>query len=185
MRLYARKKDLGKSETSPPNIPTKILAEMVLMIALSSTLHLIKLITLPQGGSVTLGSMVPIILFSLRRGPKLGILSGIIFGLVVLIEEPFIYHPMQLLLDYPIAFGFLGLAGLFRKLPLIGAGVAIAGRFFAHFLSGIIFFASFTPEGINPVVYSIIYNGSYLGIEFIISGILIFSLINRNIFKIY
>ena len=185
MSWHVRKKDMEKSEPSFPNIPTKILAEMALMIALSGALHLIKLITLPQGGSVTLGSMTPIILFSLRRGPKLAVLAGIIFGLIVLIEEPFIYHLIQLLLDYPIAFGFLGLAGLFKKMPLIGVGIAIAGRFFAHFLSGIIFFASFTPEGINPVVYSIMYNGSYLGIEFIISGILIFSLINRNIFKIY
>jgi len=179
------KKDLEKTETSFSNIPTKILAEMALMVALSGALYLIKPLTLPQGGAVTLGSMIPVILFSLRRGYKLGILAGIIFGLVVLIEEPFIYNPLQVLLDYPIAFGSLGLAGLIRKIPFIGVGVAIAGRFFSHFLSGIIFFASFAPEGINPVVYSIIYNGSYLGIEFIISGILIYGLIKRDIFRIY
>ena len=180
-----KKKDLENSETSFSNIPTRILAEMVLMIALSSALYLIKPITLPQGGAITLGSMIPIILFSLRRGCKLGILAGIIFGLVVLIEEPFIYHPLQVILDYPIAFGSLGLAGLTRKIPLIGVGIAIAGRFFAHFLSGIVFFASFVPEGVNPVMYSIIYNGSYLSLEFIISVILIYSLIKRNIFRIY
>ena len=60
MSQNIKKKVLGNSETSIPSIPTKILAEMALMIALSSALHLIKLITLPQGGSVTLGSMVPI-----------------------------------------------------------------------------------------------------------------------------
>ena len=165
-------------------LSTQVLSEMVLMIALSSVLHMIKLFTLPQGGSVTLGAMIPILLFSLRRGPKLGIAAGLIFGFIVLIEEPFIYNPFQVLLDYPLAFGSLGLAGLFRKHPEIGVGVAITGRFICHFLSGVIFFASFAPPEMNPAVYSAVYNGSYLGVEFIISGILIYGLMKRNIFKV-
>ncbi|MFQ6135429.1 MAG: energy-coupled thiamine transporter ThiT, partial [Nitrososphaerales archaeon] len=115
----AGEREHSGSDNSYPHISTKILAEMIIMIALSGALHLIKPLTLPQGGSVTLGAMIPILLFSLRRGPKLGILAGMIFGLVVLIEEPFIYHPLQVLLDYPLAFGSLGLAGLFRNLPMI------------------------------------------------------------------
>ncbi len=181
----AEETEPAQSEKSYPNISTRILAEMVLMIALAGALHGIKLITLPQGGSVTLGSMIPIMLFSLRRGPKLGMLAGAIFGLIVLIEEPFVFHPLQVLLDYPLAFGSLGLAGLFGKHPMVGVGVAIAGRFLSHFLSGIIFFATFAPEGTHPALYSIIYNGSYLGVEFIISGILIYGLIKRNILRIY
>ncbi len=178
-------RELLASDNSQPYLSTKILAEMIIMIALSGALHLIKLLTLPQGGSVTLGAMIPVILFSLRRGPKLGMLAGGIFGLVVLIEEPFVYHPAQVLLDFPLAFGALGLAGLFRNLPMLGVGVAVAGRFISHFLSGIIFFASFAPEGLHPALYSAIYNGSYLSVEFIISGILIYGLIKRNILKIY
>lgn len=158
---------------------------MIIMISLSFVLYLMRPITLPQGGEITLGAMIPVILFSLRRGPKLGILSGIMLGLIVLITEPFIYHPLQGLLDYPLAFGALGLAGLFRKYPILGVGIAIGGRFLAHFLSGIIFFASYAPEGLSPVLYSAIYNGSFLGIEFIISGIIIFILIKKNIFEIY
>lgn len=172
-------------ENSTSKIPTKILAEMVLMISLSFVLYLMRPITLPQGGEITLGAMIPVILFSLRRGPKLGILAGSVLGLIVLTVEPFVYHPVQGLLDYPLAFGALGLAGLFRKYPTIGVGIAIGGRFIAHFLSGFIFFASYAPEGMNPVLYSAIYNGSFLGIEFIISGIIIYILIKKKIFEIY
>ena len=92
---------------------------------------------------------------------------------------------IQGLIDYPLAFGALGLAGLFRKYPILGVGIAIGGRFFAHFLSGIIFFSSYAPEGLHPVLYSVIYNGGFLGIEFIISGIVIHILIKKNIFEIY
>ena len=155
------------------------------MIALSSVLHAIRIYTLPQGGSVTLGSMIPILLLSMRRGLKVGAAAGAVFGFVVLYEEPFIYNPLQVLLDYPIAFGALGLAGLLRREPIAGVGLGIAGRFFAHFLSGIIFFASFAPAGINPALYSAIYNGSYLGIEFGISAVMMFLLTKRRILEIY
>ena len=178
-------KDLENSETTFSKIPTKILAEMALMIALSFELYLLRPFTLPQGGEITFGAMIPVLLFSLRRGPKLGVLAGGILGIIVLTVEPFVYHPLQGLLDYPLAFGALGLAGLFKKYPTIGVGIAIGGRFLAHFLSGIIFFAAYAPEGTHPAIYSAMYNGGFLGVEFIISGILIYGLIKRNIFRIY
>ena len=162
-----------------------ILAEMTLMIALSGALHLIRPFTLPQGGSVTLGSMIPIILFALRRGPKLGVLAGVIFGLIVLVEEPFVFHPIQVMLDYPIAFGALGLAGLFKKYHLVGVVLAIGGRLLAHVISGIIFFANFAPANIHPALFSLIYNASFLSIELIITAAVIFSLLKRGILKIY
>ena len=137
MSVKANRRGLLKSDNSYLNLSTRIIAEMIIMIALSGALNLVKPLTLPQGGSVTLGAMIPVILFSLRRGHKLGILAGVIFGLVVLIEEPFIYNPLQVLLDYPLAFGSLGLAGLFIKIPLVGVGIAIMGRFIFHFISGI------------------------------------------------
>ncbi|MEM3606719.1 MAG: energy-coupled thiamine transporter ThiT [Candidatus Bathyarchaeia archaeon] len=73
----------------------KLLAEAIVLVALSSVLHLIRIYTLPQGGSITAGSMIPIFLLALRRGIKIGVLSSLAFGLIVLIEEPFIYHPVQ------------------------------------------------------------------------------------------
>ncbi|MBI4257994.1 MAG: energy-coupled thiamine transporter ThiT [Thaumarchaeota archaeon] len=169
----------------PPQSNVRVLAEAIMMIALAGTLQLIKIFSLPQGGSVTLGSMIPILLFALRRGPKAGLMAGAIYGIVALYPTPFIYHPIQFLLDYPVAFGALGLAGFIQKQPLIGVALGIFGRFVAHFLSGIIFFASFAPEGISPVTYSAIYNGSYLGVELVISAAVMFLLVKRRALKTY
>lgn len=154
-------------------LTVKTLAETATLVALAGALHLIKVFSLPQGGSITLAAMVPVLLLALRRGWKVGIVAGTVFGLIVLVEEPFVYYPAQVLLDYPIAFGALGLAGFFRKLPFLGVAVGIAGRFVSHFISGVIFFASFAPAGISPVVYSAIYNGSYLLPELVISALVV------------
>jgi thiamine transporter len=105
--------------------------------------------------------------------------------LVVLVEEPFIYHPVQFLLDYPLAFGALGLAGLFRKLPVVGVAVGIGGRFICHFISGLVFFATYAPAGMDPAVYSAIYNASYLVPELIVSEVVIFILVKRKILQLY
>ncbi len=92
---------------------------------------------------------------------------------------------MQVLLDYPIAFGALGLAGFFRNRPFLGVNVGIAGRFVAHFVSGIIFFATYAPEGMSPIVYSAIYNGSYLLPELVISVYLTYLVAETKLLKIY
>lgn len=166
-------------------IQTKILTEAVAAVALSGVLHLITLYQLPQGGRVTAAAMVPVLFVAIRRGPRVGILAGIAYGLVVLVEEPFIYHPVQFLLDYPLAFGALGLAGFFRKLPLAGVAVGIFGRFVCHFISGLVFFATYAPVGMNPALYSAIYNASYLIPEFIVSAVIIFILEKRKILQLY
>jgi thiamine transporter len=166
-------------------IQTKVLTEVVTAVALSGVLHLITLYHLPQGGKITAASMVPILFVALRRGGRVGTLAGIAFGLVALVEGPYIYHPVQVLLDYPLAFGALGLAGFFRKQPLVGVAIGIGGRFVCHFLSGIIFFASYTPSGMNPAVYSALYNASYLIPELIISELVILILVKRRIIQLY
>ncbi len=166
-------------------VKTKIFTESVVCIALSAALYFITIFSLPQGGRVTAGSMIPILWLALRRGVRIGILAGMIFGLVVLVIEPFVFHPLQVLLDYPIAFSALGLAGLFRKIPLMGVGVGMVGRFFSHFVSGIVFFASFAPPGMNAALYSAIYNGSYMLVEFIISAVLVYILVRRGLVEIY
>ncbi len=161
----------------------KLLSETAGAVALAGALNLVRIFTLPQGGSVTLASMVPIFLLALRRGWKIGILGGIILGVVVLIEEPFVVHPVQLLLDYPIAFGALGLAGLFRSKPLVGVGIGMVGRFAAHFASGVIFFASFAGD-LDPYTYSAIYNAGYLIPEFVISAVIIWLLVRAKALEI-
>jgi len=162
----------------------KLLSETAGAVALAGALSLVKVFTFPQGGSITLASMVPIFLLALRRGWKIGILGGLMLGLVVLIEEPFVVHPVQLLLDYPIAFGALGLAGLFRRQPVVGVGIGMVARFAAHFVSGIVFFASFAGD-LDPLTYSAIYNALYLIPEFVVSAVAIWLLVRAKALEIY
>ena len=164
---------------------TKIIAEVVTFVALATALSYIKVFSLPQGGSVTAGSMVPILWLALRRGPKVGLFAAAVYGLVQLAVEPFIVHPLQVLLDYPLAFGALGLAGFFHNRPFIGVNVGIWGRFIAHFVSGVIFFASYAPEGMHPAVYSAIYNGSYILPELAISAYIIFMLQESKLLRAF
>src|SRR3712207_7401794 len=88
----------------------RVLAEAALAIALAFVLGLIKVFQMPFGGSISL-EMVPLILLALRQGPWVGIVAGAAYGLLDLAIEPFIVHPVQVLFDYPLAFGVLGLAG--------------------------------------------------------------------------
>jgi thiamine transporter len=156
-----------------------------MFVALATVLSYIKIFSLPQGGSVTAASMVPILWLALRRGPKVGFFAAIMYGIVQFTLEPYIFHPAQVLIDYPIAFGLLGSAGFFQKRPFIGITLGILGRFFSHFFSGIIFFSIFTPEGMNPAIYSLIYNGGYLLVELVISIYIIYLLRRGNLLKIY
>src|SRR5213594_861778 len=179
----------------------RTLAEVAGAVALSGALDLVKVFTFPEGGSITLAAMTPVILLALRRGAKAGTIAGAMFGLVDLIELPFVVHPLQLLLDYPVAFGALGLAGLFQRkhwdrlvgsrpsmsrvLPVTGVAVAIAARFLSHFVSGIVYFASYAPSDQGPILYSALYNASYLVPEMVITAIVISILLRFNVLDLY
>lgn len=162
----------------PQNRSTlSVLVETAVMVALAVVLSQITLFHMPQGGTVTPGSMVPILLVALRHGPRWGSLAGVALGLVNLLLKPEVVHPVQMLLDYPVAFGILGIAGFSAGYSdtvsgLLGS-LALFGRFVAHLLSGVIFFASYAPVGQNVWVYSAIYNGSYMLPEMIMSGLLL------------
>jgi len=163
----------------------RVIAEATIMVALATVLSYLKVFHMPQGGSVTAGSMVPLLWISLRRGPKVGVVTCLIYGLIQFVLEPFAVHPVQVLLDYPLAFGALGLAGLFRGHPIIGVVVGIGGRFIMHFLSGIVFFGIYAPPSVHPAVYSAIYNGGYLGGELVVSALLTYMIIKRGLITIY
>jgi len=171
--------------TSKHRFSTKILAEIVVFVSLATVLSYIKIFSLPQGGSVTAASMVPILWLALRRGPKVGLFAATLYGVVQFALGPYIFHPAQVLLDYPIAFGLLGVAGFFQKRPFIGVTLGIVGRFVAHFFSGIIFFAIYAPEGMHPAIYSAAYNGGYLLVELVISVYVIYLLRKSKVLKIY
>lgn len=165
---------------------TRVLAEAALAIALAFVLGLITVFRMPLGGSISL-EMVPLILLALRQGWKVGVLAGAAYGLVNLAVNPVILHPVQVLFDYPLPFAALGLAGLFSPTlrgAIIGTVVAVLARFVAHFVSGVVFFASYAPEGWNPYVYSAAYNAAYLvpslAIALVVVGVLLRALENAQ-----
>ncbi|MCW4048988.1 MAG: energy-coupled thiamine transporter ThiT [Candidatus Bathyarchaeota archaeon] len=162
---------------------TRVLAEVAISVALAYVLNLIIIFNMPQGGSITLGSMVPILLVALRRGPKIGIFAGTVFGFVQMFLGGYWFTLAQVILDYPVAFACLGLAGIFRDKPMLGVTVALLGRFIAHFVSGVVFFGQWAPPELGPYLYSAIYNGSYLVPELVISAALIYMLIQRGILE--
>ena len=173
---------------SIPKSQTRIIAEATTIIAVTVALKdvLPPIFQLPQGGSITAASMIPLLWFSLRRGLRSGLEAGAIYGLIhMTLPGSYIVSPVQALLDYPIAFGALGLAATFQKHPLVGVGVGIFGRFLAHFVSGVVFFWMFAPEGMNPVLYSAIYNGGYLIIELTVSVIIMYIVVKRKLLYIY
>ena len=150
---------------------TRILTEISMAIALSIILNFLPIWQMPQGGSVTL-EMLPIFIIAFRWGVRSGMLAGLGYGLIQLAFGAYIIHPVQLILDYPLPYLLLGLAGLFKnkilftKNQILWIFVAMTAgtlaRFGSHILSGVVFFGHFAPEGQNVWLYSIIYNGSFL-----------------------
>jgi thiamine transporter len=173
------------TEASLSATRVKVLAETTVFIALTIVLKdvLPPIYHMPQGGSVTIAGLVPLIWFALRRGPKYGVFAGSIYGIIhAFLPGAYIMHPLQGFLDYPLAFAALGLAGAFKKWPVVGIAVGIVGRFLCSFVAGIVFFTSFSIDG---VVGSAIYNGFYLIPEFIITAIVIYILLKRKLLDIY
>ncbi len=150
---------------------TRMLCEGAIMVALAQILSYIKIMELPNGGSLT-PAMFPILLFAVRWGLKDGLLAGFVFGLLQLIfDGAYAWGWQSMLLDYLVAFPPLGLAGLFKgKKWGIFAGTVLGclGRFIVHFISGITIYRIYAPTEIlgtvfdEPNLYSLAYNGSYM-----------------------
>jgi thiamine transporter len=144
--------------------------------------------TLPEGGSINIG-MLPIFWLALRRGPKIGIFAGAVLGVVDLAIEPFVVNPIQFIFDYPLAFACLGIAGFFRNVKTVGPvlGVVVGGlaRYLCHFTSGVVYFANYAPPGVSAVVYSAVYNGTYMIPSIVICAIIIAILQKSNRLDIY
>lgn len=158
------------------NVKTRTLVECAMMIALSTVLSMVTLFHMPQGGSVTAASMVPLVLVSYRHGVKLGLATGFVHSLLQMAlgfyAPPVATFPAfagVVLLDYVLAFTVLGLAAFFGKgvksRALSGALGALAVtflRFVCSFLSGVLIWDSSAPEGVPVWYYSLVYNGSYM-----------------------
>lgn len=165
------------------------------MIALATVLSLIKVYTLPLGGSITLLSMLPIVFISVSYGVGWGFFSAFVYSLIQLFLDlaavaswgltPAIFVGC-IAFDYILAYTALGIAGIFRKKGAVGAllGVCLALflRFFSHFLSGVILFRSYEMFN-SPFLWSLFYNGSYMLPEMIFTAVAIFFLFKNKSFK--
>ncbi len=172
---------------------TKIVAEITVFSALSTVLYTIRPFTLPYGGAITLGSMVPTMWLSLRRGIRVGVIAGAIFGVLALFMDiillggsAVVATPLQAILEYPVAFGLIGLSGIFHSRTvghaITGAGLSVFLRFLVHYFVGVFvwyYVYAFPPE-YGQYVWPAIYNGSFLIVEFIISSILLAILVQRG-----
>ena len=178
---------LGRNDKG--GFDTHCLALAGICVAMSFALSYIKLVDMPQGGSITLASMLPVMLFAYIYGPKKGLLVGLVYGMLQAVQDPYIVHPAQFLLDYPIAFAMVGFAGVFsnvtklEKAPQVkfGLGAALAGslRYFAHVLSGVFAFGAYAAdEGFtNFWAYSAAYNTCILidAVIVIVVGAILFT----------
>ncbi|RKM61952.1 energy-coupled thiamine transporter ThiT [Butyrivibrio sp. CB08] len=157
-------------------ISIKQMTVSALCLALAFVLSNIKLFKLPMGGSVTVFSMFFVTFIGYLYGPRVSLSAGFAYGLLQLIVDPYIISVPQLLCDYFLAFTALGISGFFYSKKnglIIGYIAGILGRFFFSTLSGVIFFADYAPEGMNPLAYSAAYNGSYIAAEGAITIILL------------
>lgn len=150
-------------------LKTKHLVFSAVAMALAMIASFLKLFEAPMGGSVTLFSMLFICCIGYWYGLRTGIMTGVAYGLLQLISDPYIISLPQMITDYLLAFGALGLSGIFcnKKNGLVkGYIVGVLGRYLFAFLSGLIFFGMYAEgSGMSAPVYSLAYNGSYLGCE--------------------
>lgn len=164
------------------------MVEGALMVALSVVLGLLPLPSWPQGGSITV-AMIPVIYYSYRRGAKWGLMAGLVYSGVQMLTGW--YAPpagtfgatvLCVLLDYVLAFALLGAADVIAR--LFGARLRLCGyavgalcvtlvRFVCSFLSGVLLWGSYAPEGVNVWIYSLTYNASYMIPNAILTTVLI------------
>lgn len=167
----------GKKNTeNKTKLTTKQLTYSAVALALAMVCSMIKFANLPMGGSCTLCSMLFIVLIGYWFGPYVGLTAAFAYGLLQFIIEPIFYTLPQMLIDYPLAFGALGLAGFFagKKHGLqIGYIVGVIGRYIFAVISGVVFFGAYAPEGTPAIVYSLGYNATYIVPEAIVTLIII------------
>lgn len=151
---------------------TQSVVEAALCIALAVAFSRLRLFRLPQGGSVTL-EIVPLLVYAIRWGLLKGIGAGAVAGLLQYVMGGYVVHPVQGLLDYPLAYAVLGLAALVRNHVFIGIFIAVGARIVCHVASGVFFFASYVPVGMHPLIYSLLYNGSFMAVNMVIALVLV------------
>ena len=154
----------------------KILVYCAMCIALATVTDMVKIFRFPTGGTITLASTLFATLPAWFFGPVVGVFTGIAYGILQFILDPYVLTPVQVILDYGLAFAAYGLAGFFYKKKYglqIGYVVGSIGRWFFAFLSGWIFFGEYAWAGWNAAAYSAVYNLIYIGGNMIIVLIIV------------
>ncbi len=165
-----------------------VLAECSVMLALAFALSYAKLFEMPLGGSVTVASMLPIMLISVKYGKWIGLGTAFTYSLTQCLQAlsegnvfPYCETPSTLIIcvafDYIVPFTLLGLAGMFKNLKLfkyqepriyLGMATVVVLRFFCHFITGVAIWGQWAPDGMGKYLYSFLYNGGFLSIDFAI-----------------
>lgn len=161
--LFAKREKKEKKK-----IGTKQLVVCAMAVALAMVTSMLKIYSFPFGGSVTLFSMLFICFVGYLYGPATGMLAGATYGVLQLLIEPYIYFPLQVLVDYPLAFGALGLSGCFSKSKhglVKGYLCGVLARYVFAVISGWLFFGEYAWDGWSALPYSLVYNGCYIFAE--------------------
>ena len=149
---------------------TRSIVYGAISIALSFALSYAKLFKLPQGGSVTFASLLPLMIYCCMFGTRRGLIVCAIYGVLQALQDPFLIHPMQFLLDYPLAFGLIGVSGIFMEKGvfkdkkvvafLLGGVLAVVLRYACHVCSGVFAFADYADldKYDTAIAYSMAYN---------------------------
>lgn len=164
------------------NNSLRALTEGAVMVALATALSYLKLFELPNGGSVCIG-MLPIFVFCVRWGLFNGLIASFSYGLLQLIfDGAYAWGPWSMLLDYILAFGALGVAGLFARRKdgiFVGTVVGCLARFVFHFISGVTIYRIYEPTEVlgmsfsDAYLYSAVYNGSYILIDMVLCLVIV------------
>ena len=173
------------------------LTECAVMLALAFALSCAKIFEMPMGGSVTIASMLPIMLISVKYGIGTGLATSLMYSLTQLMQafasanvfpycETGATLALCIIFDYIVPFTVLGLAGIFRKIKItrnveinvyIGIISVVILRFLCHFITGVAIWGQWAPDGMGKYLYSFVYNAGFLSVDFlicIICAILIF-----------
>ena len=175
------------------NLKTKKLVEMSILVAIAFVLDYIANIYSgwfwPFGGSISI-SLVPLAIIAFRYGWVAGFIGGFVMGLLQLLTGAYIMHPIQVLFDYPLPYAVLGFCGLFMKnvnrnthyrsfYIFLSTAIGSIARLMCHIISGVVFFADYAPDGMNPFIYSVVYNTPFILGSYILSAILLTVLYKR------
>lgn len=174
----------GKDQKNHFSVKQLVFAAMC--VALAMVTSMIKVWKMPMGGSITLFSMFFITFVGYLYGLRAGLTSAFAYGLLQLIIEPYIISVPQLVCDYILAFGALGLSGLFSNSKFgmsKGYLLGVLGRLFFSVLSGVVFFGQYAPENMNAFTYSLAYNSIYIGAEALLTVAVLCVPVVRNAFK--